>query len=439
MTRHSPAIDPGKRPDLAVVIPAWNERENIELLLPALREAIAGLGLTAEIVVADGGSRDGTADAAQRRGARVVVQKEPGYGGALLAGFAATSAPYIVTMDADLSHRPVFLEEFWGRRDEAEVLIASRYVLGGRADMSWFRRLLSHILNRTYSRILSFPLRDLSSGFRMYHRDVLMGLTLVARDFDMLEEILIRAHAEGWRILEIPFHYMSRGSGRSHVRLFKFGWAFTKTLVRMWKLRNSVAAADYDHRAFDSPIWLQRYWQRTRHRIVLGFLEDRKSVLDIGCGSSRIIQDLPDAVGLDILQRKLRWLKLCHRALVRASCDRLPFRTGAFAAVINSEVIDHVLDSPDIWSEMWRVLRPGGVLVLGTPDYGRWLWWVLEWIYGKVLIGAYAYEHITHYTREDLARRLRAAGYEILDCRYVGFCEMIFKARKPLKSGPRPA
>jgi len=62
-----------------------------------------------EIVVADGGSRDGTREAAERRGARVVLQRERGYGGALLAGFAATAAPYIVTMDADLSHRPVFL------------------------------------------------------------------------------------------------------------------------------------------------------------------------------------------------------------------------------------------------------------------------------------------------------------------------------------------
>src|SRR5712691_6128089 len=431
MTYLTRSTDSGEHPDLAVVIPAWNERENIELLLPALKEMIADLGLKAEIVVADGGSRDGTGAAAERRGARVVVQKEPGYGSALLAGFAATTAPYIVTMDADLSHRPVFLEEFWRRRDKAEVLIASRYLPGGRADMSRFRRLLSHILNRTYSRVLSLPLCDLSSGFRMYHRDVLVGLTLVARDFDVLEEILIRVHAEGWRVLEIPFHYMSRGSGRSHVRLFKFGWAFAKTLVRMWRLRNSVAAADYDHRAFDSPIWLQRYWQRTRHRIVLGFLENRKSVLDIGCGSSRIIQDLPDAVGLDILQHKLRWLKPRHRLLVRASCDRLPFRTGSFAAVINSEVIEHVPDCLEIWSDMWRVLRPGGILVIGTPDYGRWLWWILEWIYGKVLPGAYAHEHITHFTREEVARRLRAAGYEILAWKYVGFCEMIFKVRKP--------
>ena len=80
MIMHGSANVADHCPDPAVVIPAWNERENIELLLPALKELIADLGLTAEIIVADGGSRDGTADATQRRGARVVVQKEPGYG-----------------------------------------------------------------------------------------------------------------------------------------------------------------------------------------------------------------------------------------------------------------------------------------------------------------------------------------------------------------------
>ncbi len=421
----------GRIPEVAVIVPAWNERENLELLLPALREVIADLGVTAEIVVVDGGSRDGTREAAERRGARVVLQQERGYGGALLAGFAATTAPYIVTMDADLSHRPVFLEEFWKHRIDAEVLIASRYVPGGRADMGRVRRLLSHILNRTYSRVLSLPLRDLSSGFRMYRREVLLGLTVQARDFDVLEEILIRVHAGGWKILEVPFHYMARGSGRSHARLVKFGWAFLKTLVRMWQLRNSVVAADYDYRAFDSPIWLQRYWQRTRHRIILGYLERRDGILDIGCGSSRIILDLPAAVGMDILQSKLRWLRPHHARLARGSCDRLPFRDESLATVINSEVIEHVPDRPEVWTEMWRVLKPGGILILGTPDYNRRLWWVLEWIYGKLLPGAYAHEHITHFTRKEVTDRLRSAGYNILECRYVGFCEMIFKARKP--------
>src|SRR2546426_1542696 len=85
--------DSRAHPDLAVVIPAWNERENIELLLPALREVIAGLGLTAEIVVADGGSRDGTAEAAQRRGARGGVPEEACNGRAPLGGLSAPPAP----------------------------------------------------------------------------------------------------------------------------------------------------------------------------------------------------------------------------------------------------------------------------------------------------------------------------------------------------------
>ncbi len=432
-------------PDLAVIIPALNEQENLELLLPALRETLDGLGTRWEIIVVDGGSRDGTRAAALQRGARVVSQSVSGYGGALRAGFAATEARYVVTMDADLSHRPTFLEEFWKRRDEAEVLIASRYVAGGRADMGGLRRLLSHILNRTYRRVLSLDIRDLSSGFRMYRRDTLLRLTLAARHFDILEESLIRVHAQGWRIREVPFHYMARGSGRSHARLLTFGWALLKTLIRMWQLRNSVASADYDHRAFDSPIPLQRYWQRARCRIVLGFLDGlqgggRPRILDIGCGSSRIIQKIPEAIGLDRSLPKLRFLRGRHRLLVQADLFALPFGSAAFDAVVCSEVIEHVPDRPLLFEEMSRVLRPGGTLILGTPDYGRRLWRILEWIYGKILPGAYAREHISHYTRARLTERLRSFGYTVQDLRYVGLCEMIFQAQRafqPTTSGRR--
>ena len=417
-------------PDLSVVIPAMDEKENLDLLLPALKEVIAGLGINAEIIVADGGSGDGTQQAAASRGARVVRQVERGYGGALLAGFEASRAPYVITMDADLSHRPVVLEDLWKNRHEGEVVIASRYVPAGESDVGGFRRLLSRILNTTYARVLSLPVKDLSSGFRLYRRNVLRGVPVQSRDFDVLEEILIRIHSEGWRVHEVPFRYMSRGAGKSHARLLKFGWAYVKTLVRMWQLRNSVASADYDYRAFDSPIWLQRYWQRKRHEIVLDFVRGQGDVLDVGCGTSRIIVDLPDAVGLDIAYRKLRWLRPLHPRVLQATCDTLPFPGGSFDAVINSEVIEHVPDDAAILEEMRRILRPGGTLVLGTPDYGRWFWPVLEWIYGKVMPGAYAHEHITHFTRRTLHQRLVESGFEVLDCRYVGHCEMIFKARK---------
>jgi SAM-dependent methyltransferase len=295
------------------------------------------------------------------------------------------------------------------------------------------------MLNVTYTRVLSLPLHDISSGFRLYRRDTLEGLALRARDFDILEEILIKIYTQGFRVLELPFRYLIRGSGRSHARLVKFAWAYLKTLVRMWQLRNSVASSDYDHRAFDSPIPLQRYWQRHRHRIVLEYLASCSagrpaSVLDVGCGSSRIIQDLPDAIGLDILFPKLRFLRGRHGRLVQGTVFALPFGDASFDAVICSEVLEHVSDESRVLEELTRVVRPGGMLILGTPDYGRWLWWVLEWIYGKVLPGAYAHEHITHPTRAGVTKRLQAAGYTIQQLRYVGWCEMIFQAKKGTES-----
>ena len=416
-------------PALSVLILAINERENLELLLPALWEVLGSLEISAEVIIVDGGSTDGTREAAQSRGARVIQQTERGYGGALLAGFAAARAPYVLTMDADLSHRPSFVAEMWQARSQAHVLIASRYVQGGKAEMSGFRRFLSKILNTTYARVLSLPYKDLSSGFRLYNVDAVKSLPLQARDFDVLEEILLRVYAEGWSIAELPFRYMSRGSGHSKARLMKFAVAYLRTLVRMWRLRNSVDSADYD--AFNSPIWLQRYWQRKRHEIILGFTGNSSAVLDIGCGSSRIILDLPEAVGLDILLRKLRFLKPRHDKLVLASTFALPFKDERFDVVINSQVIEHIPEDPVIMNEMWRVMRPGGTLILGTPDYDRWSWVALEWVYGKVLEGGYAHEHITHYTRKSLAELIKAHGFEVLDCQYVGHSEMIFKARKP--------
>lgn len=227
----------GSAPDLSVVIPAWNERENLEVLLPRLTEMVESLGVTAEVVVVDGGSSDGTMEVASRLGALAIRQEERGYGGALISGFAAARAPFVITMDADLSHPPEFIREFWKRRNDAEMLIASRYVPGGAADMSASRRVLSHILNRTFGLLLSLPFEDLSSGFRQYRRSMVEALQPEARDFDVLEEILIQVYVSGGRIQEVPFHYRPRGTGTSHARLIKFGWAYLHTLARMRKLR----------------------------------------------------------------------------------------------------------------------------------------------------------------------------------------------------------
>jgi glycosyltransferase involved in cell wall biosynthesis len=415
--------------NLSIVIPALNEAGNLGMLLPVARDMAAKLAENHEVIVVDGGSTDGTADTAAKLGAQVVRQTEPGYGGALKAGFAAAQGDYVATMDADFSHRPEFLRRMWNMRDRAEVVIASRYVEGGRADMPWSRLVLSRILNGFFSRGLSLPCRDMSSGFRMYKRNALQDITIQSRDFEVLEEILIKLYAEGYQVIEVPFYYCPRREGRSHAKLIKFGLRMLRTFFRMWSLRNSIDCCDYDWRAHDSLIVPQRYWQRKRFEILTQFARGANRTLDVGCGSSRILLNLPDSVGVDVRLNKIRYLRRYGQRAVVGSLFALPFESQQFDCVICSEVIEHVPNDPKWCEELIRVLQPGGRLIIGTPDYGGWSWPTIEWIYGKVMPGSYADEHITHYSRQSLAGQLAEYGFEPVDCRYILGGEMVLSFR----------
>lgn len=417
--------------DISVIIPTHHEEGNIEPLLTSVRAVLDELQATYEILIVDVGSGDATVTRARELGAHAHVQTQPGYGGALREGFAFAQGDYVVTMDADLSHDPVFIRQMWQERHDAEVIIASRYVAGGRAEMPLIRHVLSRILNVTFTRILSLPLKDISSGFRMYRRVILATLELGSRDFDILEEILVRVYAEGYRVREIPFSYAPRAAGRSHARLLGFARSYARTLYRMWKLRNSLFSADYDERAHNSWIVPQRHWQRSRYRLIMKMLRGcRGQALDIGCGSSRIVQALPDAVGLDIQLKKLRYLRKMGKPLVMGDLNELPFQDGTFDTVVCSQVIEHIPIDRRIFSELARVTRTDGTLILGTPDYGRLSWVIIEWFYGKLMPGAYAEEHISHYTRRGLAATLEESGFEVLEHAYVVGSELVIRARR---------
>ena len=279
--------------DLSVIIPAHNEGPNLRVLLPQLRTILDGLGVRSEVLVVVRDVDEETLEAASDGLGTVVRQREPGYGGALRTGFSRAAGRYVLTMDADLSHPPTFVADLWRRRDDAEVLIASRYVAGGSARMPPVRALLSRVLNRFFALGLGVPLRDLSSGFRLYRTSALDLREVAARDFDVLPEIVVRAYTEGWRVREIPFRYEPRVHGSSNARIIPFGLAYARTFRALWSLRNSVESADYEDRAFDSVVPLQRFWQRRRHRLVTGLLEGGRRTLDVGCGSSRILAALP--------------------------------------------------------------------------------------------------------------------------------------------------
>ncbi len=400
-------------------------------LLPRVARILAGLGCTHEVLVVDGGSQDGTADAARSLGARVLVQQQPGYGGALREGFAAATGEYVLTLDADLSHDPDFVFKLWRARRVADVVIASRYVKGGVAYMPWHRKLLSRTLNRFFAVGLGLPVRDLSSGFRLYRASVLADVQLRGRNFEILEEVLVHAYMAGWRVLEIPFTYYPRDRGTSHARIVPFGLDLLRAFLSLWTLRNSIESADYDERAFYSLIPLQRYWQRRRHQIITSLARGAGRTFDVGCGSSVILQSLNNVVGLDIRRSKLRYMRQYGVPLVQGSIFALPASDESFDCVVCSQVIEHVPAAPEIFSELTRVLRRGGLLILGTPDYATIGWRVIEPLYKTFAPGGYGDEHITHYTAASLAELAARHGLELLGRNYVAASELIMTFRKP--------
>jgi dolichol-phosphate mannosyltransferase len=425
------AAEPVPTLDLSVLIPALNEGPNLAILLPQVTSILRRHGVRFEILVLTRNADQATIEAARQHGARVVEQTQPGYGGALTTGFPLAAGEYLLTMDADLSHPPEIVERLWLERDQADVTIASRYVPGGSADMGFYRYALSRVLNALFSRGLDVPILDLSSGFRLYRSRVIREQHITSRDFDVLQQIVVQAFAEGWRVREVPFRYQPREHGSSNARVVRVGMACLRTFGQLWLLRNSILAADYDDRAHDSRIPLQRYWQRSRFRYVMDLIANQGRVLDIGCGSSRIIGALPEAsVAVDILQRKLRYARRFKRALVHASGFALPFPDASFPCVLCSQVIEHVPKDSPILDELCRVLAPGGRLVLGTPDYANWQWVYIEKLYGLVP-GGYKDEHISHYTNAELRTIMANRGLQFEEERYILKGELIQAFRKP--------
>ena len=416
--------------EFAVVLPCLNEADNLRSLLPKVREVLEGLECTHEIFVIDGGSRDNTVEVARSLGASVIMQRGKGYGGAIRTAFEDVNATWLLTMDADFSHHPVFIKYLYARRHEGEIVIASRYTAQGYGEMPWTRKFLSYTLNRVFGSILSLNVRDLSSGFRLYHRNAIGKLDLRYETYAVLQEILAKAYCRGYRVVEEPFHYLPRRHGSSHARVFKFGLVYLQSLYTLWKLRNSLDSADYEARAFYSRIPLQRWWQRRRCLILRDFIEDRMRVLDVGCGSSQLLNSVPQAVGVDIRPDKLRHMRRPARCLVNASVFALPFRDRAFEVVVASELVEHLPAEADPFTELARCLEPGGFLLIGTPDYGRTEWRWIKRFYDLVQPGRPRDRHPSKYTLASLSERLEGHGLEVVEHKYILGAELLVKARK---------
>ena len=208
-----------------VLVPTYNERENLALVVPRIRQSLP----EATILVIDDGSPDGTgelADAMARTDARVRVlhrTAKEGLARAYAAGFARAiedGAEVVIQMDADGSHDPAVLPRLLEAIDAgADLVLGSRYVRGGGAvDWPLLRRLVSLGGNLYAQAVLWLPYRDLTGGFKAWRADLLKAVdpqTVVASGYVFQIELTWRAHRAGARIRELPITFVERRFGES--------------------------------------------------------------------------------------------------------------------------------------------------------------------------------------------------------------------------------
>lgn len=245
---------------IAVLIPTYNEVQNISGLLHAMQAmSLKFNDIAFSIYIIDDSSPDGTAQAVENLIAQLEsanfkvnvirrVQKE-GLGKAYIDGFkkmlAMTDAPdFVLQMDADLSHNPEYISQFVnGVRQGADFIVGTRYIQGGSCpDWSWYRKLLSRGGN-TYARlILGRKITDYTGGFNMYGLAVLKKIdwdTLDSAGYGFLIDLKYQAQQVSKKIVEVPIQFLDRQHGQSKMPLNTIFQNFA--LVIRIKIKHMVA------------------------------------------------------------------------------------------------------------------------------------------------------------------------------------------------------
>lgn len=207
--------------NVAVIVPAFNEREGIGRTLTLIRETLQPMAVSSEIIVVDDGSSDGTGELAAAAGVRVIRHPTNlGYGAALRTAILNTRADAITIIDADCSYPPDAIPRLLARLDEADMVVGTRPLLSN--GVPWIRRPGKWLLNRFASYLVGRHIPDLNSGLRVMKRDsVLRFLHLMPTGFSFTSTITLAMLSNGCSVVYEPIEYETR-VGRSKLRAAHF-------------------------------------------------------------------------------------------------------------------------------------------------------------------------------------------------------------------------
>ena len=464
----------------SIVIPVLNEKENLKELLPRL------FSPDCEIIICDNGSTDGSVRLVEDALPNFNVRLSRGTGtvvDAILRGIGLAVYDRIIVMDGDLSHSPEIVPLMAKALEEADMVIGSRYCRGGKSRDSFINRFISRGLNLLCIG-LAPGIEDRVSGF--------WGIRKSLTEVDIrntckpMLEYLVRVNPRV--VQEISYSFQPRTAGQSKLGrtssipkaavdmlvlyLQKFNrfvkyciiggigtlvclgvtYFFTE-VTGVWYMFSVVMGAfvaaifnffghkfvtyaregahlerDYEWNAWYRGNPLQKYWKRKIGFITKEFLGNPSSLLDVGCGSSPVINLFHcTRVGLDLSQEKLDFIGRYSDALF-LQCDLsgpgMPTFTESFEAVVCNNVLEHSEDPERVVEDISRRLVVGGTVVVTVPNMANPLTRVVEWIYGKLMPGGYAKEHICKFTPRSLDELCRKFGLKLLKRKAV-FTDMV--------------
>lgn len=236
---------------IIIIIPTYNERENIVPLLASIRSHLP----EASVLVVDDGSPDGTGTLVSQMSREdpsvAVLQRSGklGLGTAYIEGFRLAlrqGYDFIIGMDADFSHDPAYLPQFIKAAAHYDLVVGSRYVPGGSTpDWQLTRRLISRIGNTVARWILALPVHDCTTGYKCYSRTALEALEMDKIDlvgYGFLIETTYQCYRKGLRIHEIPITFIDRREGQSKMSGTIVSEALRYVFRRRWQsLRGRLA------------------------------------------------------------------------------------------------------------------------------------------------------------------------------------------------------